>query len=282
MGTAYLIPKRRWLGWYNAPGAYEVAKQYSGLAKSHLFNALFPGSDRDPARILMVDGQVGPEYTPLYSPTIKAPSSIGHLGSLIARKASQMPVTVLDSGTKRTIDARVTFVKLRRIPGELDELELFPSSSIIFTVITILISVGGCISCALVTDWFSFASIALGIIANGVACGVIGSRKLYLKFNPPAPSKAYTPGDVLLRTDTNIIVLVGFEGMVRPFTHGRFVLRFAEMPPFRPEQVQSSSDVYEVGADNAAAEKSGGHKGNSTPKVRYTAFQDNYVIQICP
>ena len=228
--TVNLVAHRRWFGWYNSPGSYEVARQYSGLAKSHLFDALFPVNDSNPAKILMVDGRVGPDHTPLFSTTDTAPSTIGHLGSLIARKISQMAFKGASSQPERGEDAmetrRVTFVRLSRIPlRKFNKLKLASSSyGITFAIGTILISIGGCIACALIADWFSFASIALGIIANGVAGLVIGSGELYLKHNPPA--QVDTPGDVLLMTDTDIIILVGSEGVVSPFTRGRFDVRF--------------------------------------------------------
>ncbi|PIL26557.1 hypothetical protein GSI_12315 [Ganoderma sinense ZZ0214-1] len=56
--TVNLVPQRRWCGWYNASGSYDVAKQYGLLAMSDTVDGLFPGGQRDPAKILMVDGQV--------------------------------------------------------------------------------------------------------------------------------------------------------------------------------------------------------------------------------
>lgn len=276
MATANLVSQCHWFGWYNAASAYEVAKQYSGIAKSPIFTALFPTGDSDPAKILtMVDRQVDPECTLLFFPAQKGPSSIGPLGSLVARKISQMfrvakkPEAHPPRKENTMGTCRVTFVKLgHTLTDELNQLELVPSSSTIFMgICTILISIGGCITCTLVADWFCFASIVLGIIANGVACLVIGSGKLYLKYNPPSPSEVFTPGDAVLRTDTDIIVLIGNEGMVRPFTHGQFSLDFGAPGP---DQMKSSSNVYNLGA----------HTTTADPMVRYTTFQDDYIIQL--
>lgn len=280
MATVNLVPQRRWFGWYNAPGSYEVAKQYSALANSKIFDAIFPSDEKDPARILMVDGQIGPEHTLLYFPTNTQRSCIRHLGALIARKVSQMPVKkVFPPRTKHTMDARVAFVKLNRIPRELEELELFPSSSIIFTVGTILISVGGCIACALIADWFCFASIALGIIANGVACSVIGSGKLHLKNN--LPSQLYSPGDVLLRSDTDITLLIGNEGSVSPFTRGRFTLRLGGTPWFGgPEHLQS---IYDLDENDASPHSTNVEKPQidpPIPTVHWSLIAQKYLIDI--
>ena len=236
MATVNLLPKRRWCGWYNAPGSYEVAKQYGPLAMSDIFDGLFPARERDPAKILMVDGESGSRYIPVHSPTASL-SHIGHLGYLLERKAGQMPITKIFGrvkGERHTMDVRVTLVRLNHMPDEFDQLKTIRSSSITFALGTVLISIGGCIACAFIADWFCFASIALGIIANGVACSVIGSGKLTLKHNIPA--QVESPGDIVLRGDTEIFLLIGSEGAVSPFTRAHFVLQYYGKPEFQPEQ----------------------------------------------
>ena len=238
MATIYLIPQRRWLGWYNAPGAYEVAKQYSGIGKSYIFDALFPSGDGDPGKIFtVVDRQVDLKYNPLHSITGQGPLSIGPLGLLFVRKVFQMPITnnfppqtnhAMDSPpqTNHAMDRfRIMFVALNRhVPGPRSKLYSFPSKSNIFVIAMILISVGGCVTCALVGDWFCFASIAIGIIANGIGCLVIGSGELDLMYENLTQDKANTPGDILLNADTDIIALLGTESRVSPLIRGRFTL----------------------------------------------------------
>ena len=57
MATVNLIPNRRWGGWYNSPGSYEIAKQYGQLANSRFWDGLFPGGKHDPARLFELDGK---------------------------------------------------------------------------------------------------------------------------------------------------------------------------------------------------------------------------------
>ena len=42
MATANLIPGRRWVGWFNTPGSYEIAKQYGPPAQLKMCDGLFP------------------------------------------------------------------------------------------------------------------------------------------------------------------------------------------------------------------------------------------------
>ena len=131
MATVYLIHRRRWLGWYNAPGAYEVAKQYSVIGRSSIFDALFPGADGDPGKIFtVVDRQVDCKYTPLYSITGQGPLSIGPLGLLFVRKVLYMPITNnFPQQTNHAMDRfRIIFVALNpHVPGPRSKLYFFPS-----------------------------------------------------------------------------------------------------------------------------------------------------------
>ncbi|EIW55252.1 uncharacterized protein TRAVEDRAFT_94054, partial [Trametes versicolor FP-101664 SS1] len=49
MNTIHIYSGRRWMGWYNQPGTYEVARRYGQLAVSRLWDALYPGPNLDPA-----------------------------------------------------------------------------------------------------------------------------------------------------------------------------------------------------------------------------------------
>ncbi|EJF62003.1 hypothetical protein DICSQDRAFT_26701, partial [Dichomitus squalens LYAD-421 SS1] len=42
MATANLVPYRRWFGWYNTPGSYEIAKKFGPLADWAMSDGLFP------------------------------------------------------------------------------------------------------------------------------------------------------------------------------------------------------------------------------------------------
>ena len=62
MATVNLIPNRRWGGWYNTPGSYEIAKQFGQLANSRFWDGLFPGGKHDPAELFGLDGKSGPAF----------------------------------------------------------------------------------------------------------------------------------------------------------------------------------------------------------------------------
>ncbi len=83
MNSVHLIPGRRWMGWYNSPGSYIVAKKYGILPDSTFWDGLFPGPTVTPAKLLELDAKSGPRYTGVYSGTQLA--ATGHLAYLIAR-----------------------------------------------------------------------------------------------------------------------------------------------------------------------------------------------------
>ena len=48
MGTVHVYQRRKWLGWYNSPGSYEIAKRYGQLGTSRFWDGLLrspPGAD---------------------------------------------------------------------------------------------------------------------------------------------------------------------------------------------------------------------------------------------
>ena len=223
MATVNLIPNRRWGGWYNTPGSYEIAKQYGQLANSRFWDGLFPGGKHDPAQLFELDGKVGPKFVALHSGTTLA--STGHLAHLIARYAHDKTRDGTVPG-RHSISATVTVIELPDEPDEIQQPAL-PSrlgGSVIFAIIPIAVSWGSCILCALMGDWFSFAAIASGIVANGWACFVIGSGKL--TFTHPTHTMEVPPGDGFLFDNRNIVVLKGPEGAVTAVTQGRFLLQY--------------------------------------------------------
>ncbi len=83
MNTVHLIPGRRWLGWYNSPGSYFVAKKYGMLPDSTIWDGLFPGPSVTPTNLVELDTKAGLRYTGVHSGTQLDNS--GHLSYLIAR-----------------------------------------------------------------------------------------------------------------------------------------------------------------------------------------------------
>ena len=56
MATVHIYEGRKWLGWYNQPGSYEIARRYGQLSRSRLWDALYPGVNVDPAVLFEFDG----------------------------------------------------------------------------------------------------------------------------------------------------------------------------------------------------------------------------------
>ncbi|EJF58591.1 hypothetical protein DICSQDRAFT_90398, partial [Dichomitus squalens LYAD-421 SS1] len=222
MATVNLIPNRRWGGWYNTPGSYEIAKQYGQLARSRFWDGLFPGGKHDPAELFGLDGQIGPRFVAIRSGSSFA--STGHLAHLITRMARDTESTHTAAG-RHTNPATVTIIDLPWDPPQVVECPLSSrlNGSVVFSMIPIAVSWGCCVVCALAGDWYTFAAILTGIVANGWACFVIGSGKL--TFKHPVPAAEAPPGDGFLLDGRNIVVLRGTEGAVNSFTQGRFFLQ---------------------------------------------------------
>ncbi|KIK21852.1 hypothetical protein PISMIDRAFT_62610, partial [Pisolithus microcarpus 441] len=94
----------------------------------------------------------------------------------------------------------------------------------------IVVSVVACVMCGLVNDWYSFTMILLGIIVSGISCYVIGSGTFF--FTHPEPAEGSPPGDGILSSDQEIVVLRGEEGAVNSITRGGFSLRFRSEPHY--------------------------------------------------
>ncbi|KAI0366156.1 hypothetical protein BV20DRAFT_952835 [Pilatotrama ljubarskyi] len=229
MATVHLFEGRRWFGWYNTPGSYEIAKQYGQLANSRFWDGLFPGVNRDPAHLFGLDGKAGPRFLAAHSGSVIQRSS--HLAHLIARKAQRISrSTPVRNRRRSTLDCTVTMIDLRHTPA----LELRPprrkSHLSLLALFPILTSIAACIACGLVADWWCCASIAFGVLASGLACFVIGSG--HLTFRHPAPAKGAPPGDGILLDDEGIVVLRGEEGAVAAVTRGRFCLTYDGEPKY--------------------------------------------------
>ncbi len=224
MATVHLMAGRRWCGWYNAPGAYEVAKQYGQLANSRFWDGFFPGAKCEPAELFGLDGKIGPAFH-----AARSGSSIprtGHLAYLIARMARDMDDerSVVVKG-RETTSQSVTVIDLQ-VPSAGDGI-VHPSRirnhSGWYAIIPIAASVATCVLCALAGDWWCFGNIALGMFTSGVACLIIGSGRL--TFSHPKPAHGAPRGDGILVDDgAGVIVLRGEEAAVNSLTRGRFSL----------------------------------------------------------
>jgi hypothetical protein len=227
MATVHVYQGRKWLGWYNSPGSYIIAKRYRQLANSRFWDGLFPGVNTDPATLFELDGWKGPKFKGVESGST-IPET-GHLASLMVKEC-QMERGI-DVPGRKTQPVGVTIVDLHYVPDATMTPKQLTKYTSAFAFIPMSVSVGTCIACALFKDWYSFSMILLGMVASGISCFVIGSGKL--TFCHPIPAPGAPRGDGLLLTDNNVIVLRGEEGAVNSITRGRFSLNFGSEPEYR-------------------------------------------------
>ncbi|KAG8219035.1 hypothetical protein J3R82DRAFT_4791 [Butyriboletus roseoflavus] len=226
MATVHVYESRRWLGWYNSPGSYQVAKRYGLLAKSRFFDGFFPGVHTDPATLFELDGWKGPKFRAAHSGTII--EETGHLTSLFMKECASREGKVIEG--RKTQNIGVTIAELNHVPPH----HMFPKRinaySPVFATIPITVSIGTCVACGVFSDWISFSLILLGILTSGISCLVIGSGSFV--FVHPDPAKGSPPGDGILRSDKEVVLLRGAEGAVNSITRGRFSLSFPSEPHY--------------------------------------------------
>ena len=242
MATVIFFFRGRWGGLYNTPGSLEIAKRYGQLASPRLFRGLFPGDTRDPSQLFGLDSKPGPKFLAACSGSLF--EKTGHLGYLLARMAKTdgyVPVSTIeeaqDPHQRITTPATVTIVDLTHLDNSKPDKIVHPALPFphygFFALVPIVASVGACIGCALVGDWWSFSSIVLGMIANGWACFVLGLGKL--TFQHPEPARDAPPGDgILWAADNAVVVIRGTERAVNAITRGHFFLQYGEgtkVPP---------------------------------------------------
>jgi hypothetical protein len=88
MASVNLVRARPFVGWYNSPGSYFVAKVYGMIAGTRFWDGLFPGRDSSPAAILGLDGQHGPRF--IGSKSATRIDMTGHLAYLLFSYCSDL------------------------------------------------------------------------------------------------------------------------------------------------------------------------------------------------
>ncbi|KAI9569294.1 hypothetical protein HD554DRAFT_2020677 [Boletus coccyginus] len=227
MATVHVYENRRWLGWYNSPGSYQIAKRYGLLAKSRFFDGFFPGIRTDPAILFELDGWKGPKFRASHSGTII--DETGHLAALFMQECAAQEGIVVEG--RKTQAVGVTVAELKHVPPPQFHPRRINAYSPVFASIPIAVSVGTCVASGVFEDWYSFSLILLGTLTSGISCLVIGSGKF--TFTHPDPAKGSPPGDGILSSDKGIVLLKGAEGAVNSITRGRFSLDFASEPQYK-------------------------------------------------
>lgn len=220
MATVHLYRGRRWLGWYNSPGSYEVAKRYGQLANSRFWDGLFPGPNFTPAETFGLDGKSGPRYVASLSGTDMATGHLAYLAIQISRELKGRAVQ--GESSTETLPAAVTVIPVGDAT-DMHRVGMMSRHHALLATIPITISIATCFSCAIVNDWLAFSLILLGIISSGITCLVIGTAKLHLQA-PKTVTPGVPPGDGLLLTPRHVVVLKGSEKDVNVITKGHFEL----------------------------------------------------------
>ncbi|RPD65812.1 hypothetical protein L226DRAFT_179350 [Lentinus tigrinus ALCF2SS1-7] len=231
MGTVSLYEGRKWFGWYNSPGSYEIAKRYGRLAQHRLWSGLYPGVTDNPAVLFELDGKVGPRYRAVHSGT--SMDQTGHLAYLLCQECKDRTKQDWDGeeGARKTFPIDVSIVYLHRVPPK----ELSPRDRQVhvtnrLSFLPILTSAAACLICAFVADWFCCSMIGFGMFCSGVSCWVIGSGEF--KFTHPEPAAGAPVGDGYLMDNEQVVILRGAEGAVNPITRGRFSLQYDSHPRY--------------------------------------------------
>lgn len=225
MATVHVYEHRKWLGWYNSPGSYEIAQRYGRLARSKFFDGLFPGVHTDPATLFELDGMKGPKFRAAHSGTVI--NETGHLAALFVKECADLEHVEKIPG-RVTTQVGVTIADLSHIPEHEHRPAQFRTLAPVYASVPIFISIGTCTASVLSGDWYASAMILLGILVSGYSCLVIGSGSLL--FTHPKPAEASPPGDGVLAADQDIVILRGDEGAVNTITRGRFSLQFKSEP----------------------------------------------------
>ena len=226
MGTIPLYRNWKYLGWYNSPGSYEIAKRYGGLAKSRFFDGLFPGNRTAPATLFEMDGIKGPKFQAAHSGTVIEETS--HLAALFMKECEELDEKVVDG--RKTRPMGVTIANLNHVPPSKVQPNQVVSHSPFISGIPILVSSITAVVCGLMRDWFSCSMICLGMFVGGISCLVIGSGEFV--FTHPEPAPGCPPGDGIICSEKEVVLLRGEEGAVNSITRGKFGLRFKSAPNY--------------------------------------------------
>lgn len=232
MATVHVYEGRKWLGFYNTPGSYEIAKRYGQLGRTRFWDGLYPGGNVDPAVLFELDGMSGPKYKAIHSGTII--SKTGHLAHLFLQECKEIPPADVRrfSDMRKTTPVAVTIAELHY---EEPETETHPhlirrGRNLSMALFTVSSSMCTALACFFFHDWICASMISLGMIAGGVSCFVIGEGKFTFAHPKPAPGAPH--GDGLLERDGEVVILKGTEGAVNPITRGKFSLKYTDAPDF--------------------------------------------------
>ena len=230
MAIVHIYGNRRWLGWYNNPGSFQIAKRLSSFAKSTSCPNIFGRSPSlpksiyvDPSALFDSDRCKGPKFRAAHSGTVI--KETGHLATLFMKECASRDSEGKVIPGRRTQPVGITIADLGHAPAS----EMLPTrssvSTLFFASVPIATSIGACVVCAIFEDWYASSLILVGIVASGVSSLALGSANLV--FWHPEPAKGSPAGDGILDSDKGIVILRGTEGAVNSITRGTFTLHFS-------------------------------------------------------
>lgn len=236
MATVHVYAGRRWLGWYNQPGSYEVARRYGQLARSYFWDALYPGPNGNPAVLCGIDGtEAGPKFTSVLSGTVKAKTC--NIARLFVEECKAMPVSLhckVPEPSRETGPTSVTVVRLEHEPAPELTPRLRQSTAMrVLAVVPILVSVGAAVGCGILDDWFCASMSLFGMFANGISCCILGRGTLTFtcaKRDQDEPVISYGAG--LLDDGDDVVVLRAPKGALNALTRSRFSLVYGSAPGY--------------------------------------------------
>ena len=230
MTTLHLNPARRWLGWYNCPGTYEVARHYSKFCDSRLLQGLFPGAPTDLTTLLVIDNMKGGKYIGARNGTVL--EETGPFSAVLMKDCRHItePVHRVEGRESQPVEVTVSELVHSMDSDDTKPLVLRATVySLLVAALPILVSFGTAILCAMIDDWFCFSMIVLGVLVNGGSCVVIGSAELTFR-SPVASHNTSGDGILVSEKDKQFVVLKGSEKAVNSITRGAFTFAFKSEP----------------------------------------------------
>lgn len=177
MSSIPICPTRRWLGWHNTPGSYDVARKYGVLARASVWDGLFPGENVEPSEVFQgIIHKNGPTLYNVRSGTVEQKKT-GHFGYLLmqeCRNRVRETHRLELKGRRRAAAVGVTVVELSGVHESPVTLEPADDWYTALAIIPILTTILACIMCGLVHDWVCLALIAFGALAHGLSCLLMG------------------------------------------------------------------------------------------------------------
>lgn len=264
MNTIHIYSGRRWMGWYNQPGTYEVARRYGQLAVSRLWDALYPGPNLDPATLFKLNrAEKSMRYSYAYGAAdnrnasyvarlfLKQCRALAENDDSTRQKADgtsacqRCQCCSKGEDNKNTRGSRSTAERSAAVTMvELPDTFLMTSTTIKVTPLsqppamliaafgTMFFSLAAAVGCGLIGDWPCFSMIVLGMVTNGIAHLVLGGRDR-LEFCNPGPIDKIKdqrgPENEragVLHHEDDLVVVTGPKLALRAITRGRFVLNY--------------------------------------------------------